>query len=138
MNSASNASARTGDAARQLPHGVRDDRQNTDGLRPAHPAIPLDLIDAPTQRLYVVALYLALLAWKIYDWVQLIEDDADSFWLFLKWIAIDFAFLFVLPELRIPWLEFSQPLIVILFFLHAFGDWLLMFNIGVCQVRGLS
>ena len=71
------------------------------------------------------------MAWKFYDWAQLVEEDTESFWLFLKWIAIDCAFLFGLPELRIPWLELSQPFVVVTFFFHAVFDWLLMFNIGV-------
>lgn len=95
------------------------------------PVIPLHILDAPTQRLYAFGFYAALLAWKFYDWAQLVEEDTESFWLFLKWIAIDFTFLFGLPELRIPWLELSQPFVVGTFFCHAIFDWLLMFNIGV-------
>jgi nucleoporin POM152 len=95
------------------------------------PVIPLHILDAPTQRLYAFGFYVALLAWKFYDWAQLVEEDTESFWLFLKWIAIDCAFLFGLPELRIPWLELSQPFVVVAFFFHALFDWLLMFNIGV-------
>ncbi|KAL1899115.1 hypothetical protein Sste5346_003037 [Sporothrix stenoceras] len=95
------------------------------------PLIPLDIIDAPTQRFYAVALYIALIAWKCYDWVQLLEENGESFWLFLKWIGLDFVFLFGLPEMRIPWLELSQPVAIFLFFCHVITDYLLMFNIGV-------
>lgn len=95
------------------------------------PLIPLTVIDAPNQRLYVCGLYVALLAWRLYDWAGLVEDNAESFWLFLKWIAIDLVFLFGLPELRIPWLELSQPVVVMAFFFHAMFDWMLMFNIPV-------
>ena len=77
------------------------------------------------------AVYAALLAWRLYDWFLLVEDNAESFWLFLKWIAIDFAFLFGLPELRIPWLELAQPTVVMAFLVHAVFDWMLMFNIPV-------
>lgn len=93
--------------------------------------IPLRILDAPSQRFYALGLYLALTAYKIYDWVQLVEEDTESFWLFLKWIAIDMAFLFGLPELRIPWLELSQPFVVALVFCHAIFDWMFMFNVGV-------
>lgn len=95
------------------------------------PVIPLHILDAPTQRLYAFGFYAALFAWKFYDWAQLVEEDTESFWHFLKWIAIDCAFLFGLPELRIPWLELSQSFVVVAFFFHALFDWLLMFNIGV-------
>lgn len=97
----------------------------------ARPVIPLTILDAPTQRLYAVGIYVALFAWKLYDWAQVVEEDTESFWLFLKWIAIDCAFLFGLPELRIPWLELSQPFVVVAFFFHAVFDWMLMFNLGV-------
>ncbi|KAL2024772.1 hypothetical protein VTK56DRAFT_5593 [Thermocarpiscus australiensis] len=95
------------------------------------PVIPLHILDAPTQRLYAFGVYVALFAWKFYDWAQVVEENTESFWLFLKWIAIDCAFLFGLPELRIPWLELSQPFVVVAFFLHAVFDWMLMFNIGL-------
>src|SRR5690349_15402391 len=55
-------------------------------LRPAtsptttpRPLIPLTVLDAPSQRLYVCALYIALLAWRLYDWSNLVEDEAESF-----------------------------------------------------------
>ncbi|KAK0648810.1 hypothetical protein B0T16DRAFT_371410 [Cercophora newfieldiana] len=95
------------------------------------PVIPLHIVDAPTQRFYAFGLYVALLAWKFYDWAGLVEENAESFWLFLKWIAIDCVFLFGLPELRIPWLELSQPFVVVAFFAHAVFDWMLMFNVGL-------
>ncbi len=95
------------------------------------PLISVDLLDAPTQRLYVLAIYAVLLSWKIYDWVQLIEDNAESFWIFAKWIGIDFAFLFGLPELRIPWLELSQPAAIVFFLGHVAMNYMLMFNVGL-------
>ncbi|KAL1837578.1 hypothetical protein VTJ49DRAFT_3638 [Mycothermus thermophilus] len=94
------------------------------------PVIPLNILDAPTQRLYALGVYTALFAWKFYDWAQLVEEETESFWLFLKWLGIDFVFLFGLPELRIPWLELSQLFVVVAFFFHAIFDWMLMFNIG--------
>jgi len=92
--------------------------------------IPLTVLDAPTQRFYAFAVYAALLAWRFYDWVQLVEsDNAESFWLLMKWMTLDGVFLFCLPELRIPWLELAQPVVVALFFLHAIFDYMLMFNV---------
>lgn len=106
-------------------------QQGTSSTANAAPVIPLHILDAPTQRLYALGFYLALSAWKFYDWAQVVEENTESFWLFLKWIAIDCAFLFGLPELRIPWLELSQPFVVVAFFVHAVFDFMLMFNIGV-------
>lgn len=95
------------------------------------PLIPLTLIDAPTQRFYVVAIYVLLLAWRFSDWVGLMEDDAESFWLFLKWAAIDGVFLYGLPGLRIPWLEWSNSVITVVFLAHAVLNGILMFRIPV-------
>lgn len=89
------------------------------------------MIDAPTQRFYAVAIYIGLVAWKCYDWVQLLEDNGESFWLFLKWIGLDFVFFFGLPEMRIPWLELSQPIVIFFYVVHAIIDYMLMFNIGL-------
>lgn len=95
------------------------------------PLIPLNVIDAPTQRLYAFVFYLTLCAWKLYDWAGVVEENTESFWLWLKWIGIDLAFLYGLPELRIPWLELSQRFVTTVFVFHAVFDWLLMFNIGL-------
>jgi nucleoporin POM152 len=95
------------------------------------PIIPLTVLDAPSQRFYVVAIYVALLAWRFYDWKTLLDDEAESFWLFIKWVAIDGVFLYGLPEMRIPWLEWSNPIITGIFLLHAVLNGILMFRIPV-------
>lgn len=101
--------------------------------RPAgtQPVIPLTLLDGPQQRFYAAAFYVILWAWKLYDYIQLVEDDVSSVGLFLKWVVLDMIFLVGLPELRIPWLELSQSTVWTLWAAHSFFDWLLMFNIGV-------
>lgn len=95
------------------------------------PVIPLTLLDAPQQRLYAFAVYILLWAWKLYDWLQVIEDGNGSGWLFMKWILIDFVFIFGLPELRIPWLELSQLVVIGVFASHVVTNYMLMFNIPV-------
>jgi nucleoporin POM152 len=96
------------------------------------PLIPLNLVDAPSQRLYVFAIYVALLGWRLYDWGKLVEDEADSLWLFIKWVATDaVVFLYGLPALRIPWLEWSNPAIMSVFLVHAVLNGMLMFRIPV-------
>lgn len=102
-------------------------RQNQAG----QPLVPLTLLDAPQQRFYAFAIYVLLWAWKLYDWLQVVEDGDSSWWLFFKWIFIDFAFLFGLPELRIPWLELSQLLVTSVFTSHLVINYMLMFNIPV-------
>ncbi|KAF2144422.1 uncharacterized protein K452DRAFT_356623 [Aplosporella prunicola CBS 121167] len=98
---------------------------------PNAPLISTDIIPAPTQRLYAVFFYGALLAWRSYDWLNLLNDETDSLWLFMKWVVIDAIFLFGLPGLRIPWLEWSTPVMVFLFLVHAMVDGMLMFRIGI-------
>ncbi|KAF3763634.1 hypothetical protein M406DRAFT_347195 [Cryphonectria parasitica EP155] len=98
---------------------------------PTNPVIPLHVLDAPTQRFYALGLYTALFAWKLYDWVMVVEDDSESVWLVLKWIFIDFVYIFGLPEFRIPWLEFSQLSCTVAFLFHAVFDLLVMLNIGL-------
>lgn len=94
------------------------------------PLVPVNLIDAPSQRLYVVAFYLALNAWRIYEsWTA--SDELDSTWLFLKWVSVDGLFLFGLQALRIPWLEWAFPTTLALFLLHVVGNVFLMFQIPV-------
>ncbi|KUI72236.1 hypothetical protein VM1G_07862 [Cytospora mali] len=101
-------------------------------INPAgNPVIPLTIIDAPTQRFYAVGLYVALMAWKLYDWVGLMEDENEGAWLFLKWVFIECVFFFGLPEMRIPWLELTQFTSIVLFAGHAIFDFVMMFNIGV-------
>ena len=95
------------------------------------PLIPVELIDAPSQRLYIVAFYVALNAWRLYEsWKA--SDDLDATWLFLKWACIDGVFLFGLQALRIPWLEWAFPTTLAIFLIHVVGNVFLMFRIPVC------
>ena len=95
------------------------------------PLIPLHLLDGPTQRLYISSFYLALTVWRLYDYFGLVSDHTDSLWLFMKWVAIDSVFLYGLPGLRIPWLEWSSFTMTVLFLVHAVLNGLLMFRISV-------
>ncbi|KAI9662591.1 MAG: hypothetical protein M1821_008758 [Bathelium mastoideum] len=95
------------------------------------PYISLETLDAPSQRLYVFGFWTALLCWRLYDFYNLTVDETESFWLFLKWIAIDGVFLFALPGLRIPWLEWSTGTMSSIFLAHAILDGMLMFRVGI-------
>lgn len=96
------------------------------------PVIPIDIIDAPSQRLYATAFYLGLILWRCHDYWRLLSNESDSLPLFLKWVMIDGVFLFGLPALKIPWLEWSSSTMMTLFLAHAFIDGLLMFRVSVC------
>lgn len=96
----------------------------------ANSLIPLSVVDAPSQRAYVGAIYIALLAWKLSNYWQ-IFDELDSTWLFLKWNVIDLLFLFGLPALHIPWLEWSFFTTLTLYLLHFVMNTFLMFRIPI-------
>ncbi|TVY80855.1 Nucleoporin [Lachnellula suecica] len=93
------------------------------------PLIPVNLIDAPSQRMYTLAVYGLLLVWRLYDWWTLVEEDTHSITLFVKWGCIDLAFLFGVPLLRIPWLEWSETTSFSAYFVHAIINGMLMFRI---------
>ena len=95
------------------------------------PVIPFDVVDAPSQRLYATAFYIGLMLWRCHDYWRLLSNESDSLPLFLKWVIIDGIFLFGLPALKIPWLEWSSSTMMTLFLVHAFLDGLLMFRIPV-------
>ena len=94
------------------------------------PLIPFDTIDAPSQRLYVVAFYIALTAWRLYNAYK-VSDELDSSWQFLKWCGMDAAFFVALPAFQIPWLEFSFVTTITLWLLHAIANAFLMYRIPI-------
>ena len=96
------------------------------------PVIPFDIVDAPSQRLYATALYIGLILWRCHDYWRLLSNEADSLPLFLKWVIIDGIFLFGLPALKVPWLQWSSSTMMTLFLVHALIDGLLMFRAPVC------
>lgn len=95
------------------------------------PLIPETVIDAPSQRLYAVAFWVALWTWRLYDFSCLQDAEEQSLWLFMKWVAIDGVFLFGLPGLQIPWLEWSSATMTLIFAAHAFADGMLMFRVPI-------
>jgi len=118
------------------PSRVRSPLPNLPNAAPAaalssSPVIPTNLIDAPSQRMYTFAIYGLLLVWRLYDWWRLVEDDTHSISLFLKWCAIDMVFLFGVPLLRIPWLEWSDTTSFTACFVHTILNGMLMFRIPV-------
>lgn len=102
------------------------------------PLIPSSVLDAPSQRLYIAIFYLALTAWRFYDYFALISDDTESLWLFMKWAAIDSAVIYGLPGLRIPWLQWSSSTMTLLFVGHGVMNAILMFRTPVISAMALK
>ena len=101
------------------------------------PAIPSNLLDAPSQRLYASLFYLGMTMWRLYNYSTLSSDGTDGFWLFTKWVGIDTAFLYGLSGLNIPWLQWSSSTFTMLFIGHAVTNWMLMFQIPVSPLRAV-
>ncbi|KAJ4365898.1 hypothetical protein N0V83_008520 [Neocucurbitaria cava] len=95
------------------------------------PLIPADILDPAQQRFYVFALYVALWAYRSYDFYTLAVEEDESLWLCLKWCFFDMMFMFGVPLLEIPWLEWSNSAAFLLFVMHAGVDVMLMFRIGI-------
>lgn len=95
------------------------------------PLVPFTVLDAPSQRLYASAFYLGITAWRIWDYSGLVSTETDSLWLFMKWVLIDGVFLYSLPSLRIPWMEWSSSTMTLIFVTHAALNAILMFRIPV-------
>lgn len=93
--------------------------------------VPFTVVDAPSQRLYVTLFYTALTIWRLYDYLGLVSEEAESLWMFMKWLAIDSVFLYGLPELQIPWLQWSSSTTAVLVILHTMLNAFLMFRIPV-------
>jgi nucleoporin POM152 len=72
------------------------------------PLIPLNVLDAPTQRLYAIAIFGALQAYKFYDLSRLYADDGEItvVWFYMKWFLLDAGFFWYLPIFKVPWLRF--------------------------------
>ncbi|EMD00253.1 hypothetical protein BAUCODRAFT_84004 [Baudoinia panamericana UAMH 10762] len=105
---------------------------------PGEPLVPEHILDAPSQRLWAVAIWVLLWSWKAYDFTTLQDLEEQSLWLFMKWVALDGIFLFGLPTMRIPWLEWSSMTMILLFFAHAFADGMMMFRIPIPVAAGFA
>jgi nucleoporin POM152 len=111
-----------------LPDVPRPDASSSSS---SGPLIPYDILDAAQQRFYVFAFYVALQAYKTYDFYTLVVEEDQSLALCLKWVFLDMCTIYGIPLLEIPWLEWSNGAAFLLFALHAGLDWMLMFRIGL-------
>ncbi|KAL5535305.1 hypothetical protein ACEPAF_3399 [Sanghuangporus sanghuang] len=77
--------------------------------------IPENIIDAPSQRLYIISIGLLCQAIKAFDWLYSLAVEPTTN-LTLKWIFVDVLYCLVLKRLRIPKLNYAVAAI----FLHIF------------------
>jgi nucleoporin POM152 len=118
---------------RVTPHTTVEPRPSVAKSQTApSPFVPVEFIDAPTQRFYILAIYIGLNSWRFFEaWTDF--DELDSTWLFLKWVFIDGIFLLALQTARIPWLEWTFPTTLAIFLLHVVVNIFLVFHIPVCS-----
>ena len=95
------------------------------------PLIPFDVLDGPSQRLSVAIAFASLILWRLYDHHVLEAEASEALWLFMKWIVIDSTFVFGLPTLRVPWLQWPPWVTYFLFLTLAGLDAILMFDLGI-------
>ncbi|KAG9249167.1 hypothetical protein BJ878DRAFT_90290 [Calycina marina] len=91
--------------------------------------IPEHLVSYPTQRLWATLAYSFLLVWCLFDWWKLVEAEATSMGLFLKWLSIFAIYCYGLPILQIPWLEWSSAMASTAFIVHGILVAMLMFRV---------
>jgi hypothetical protein len=66
--------------------------------------ISAKIIDEPTQRLYIVVLFVLIQSLKINDRRHVVNNDVRNLVLW-KWIIIDWSLAWIVKKLRIPRLE---------------------------------
>ncbi|KAF9245820.1 hypothetical protein BU15DRAFT_85502 [Melanogaster broomeanus] len=79
----------------------------------ARPLISERFIDVPSQRLYYLSLGFLLQAIKVLDALQnLFVTDAPTYY-GRKWFCVDFAYVAILSQLRIPRLKYSKAIVLL-------------------------
>lgn len=99
--------------------------------QPSTSTIPADILTEPQQRAWALGVYLALLAWKLYDWSNTTAYKDESTWLFSKWTTIDAIYFTSISILQIEWLQWSFATVIVVWIAHTFFDWVLMYNMGL-------
>ncbi|KAF8560070.1 hypothetical protein OG21DRAFT_1502415 [Imleria badia] len=81
----------------------------------SRPLIPERFVDVPSQRLYYLSLGCLLQAIKVLDIVQSLfaSGQPRSYAYGRKWLCIDFAYIALLSQLRIPRLTYSKAVVVL-------------------------
>ncbi|KAL4070659.1 hypothetical protein J3A83DRAFT_4372847 [Scleroderma citrinum] len=98
---------------------------------PPRPLIPDNFIDIPSQRLYYLSFGLLLQAVKVFDILQNFFITGATTHYCRKWFCVDFAYVVVLRQLRIPRLTYSKAAVLVQILLLWFLDGLLFGGISL-------
>ncbi|KAJ1735076.1 hypothetical protein LPJ61_000738, partial [Coemansia biformis] len=91
-------------------------------------ALPASVADLPSQRMYALAVLGLLVAWKLYDAISLTVDPGrTSFFLLLKWCALDTVLWYAAWRLHIPRMTVSARTMYALLAASAFVNLNLFF-----------
>ncbi|KAJ2787948.1 hypothetical protein GGI15_000287 [Coemansia interrupta] len=87
-------------------------------------AIPEAVVDLPSQRTYLLGTFGILLAWKIYNVLDLLADESrqTSVYMFAKWCFLDTAMCYVVWMMHIPGISVSRKAMYLLILLCVFID----------------
>ncbi|KIJ66251.1 hypothetical protein HYDPIDRAFT_86511 [Hydnomerulius pinastri MD-312] len=97
----------------------------------AQPLVPERFLDIPSQRLYYLSLGFLLQAVKVLDVFQnLFASDTPTHY-GRKWFCLDFAYVAVLSQLRIPRLKYSKAVVLLQILSLWFLDGLLFGGISL-------
>ncbi|KAG6380911.1 hypothetical protein JVT61DRAFT_5303 [Boletus reticuloceps] len=93
----------------------------------SRPLIPERFVDVPSQRLYYLSLGCLLQAIKVLDILQTLfaPSDQSSYAYGRKWFCIDFAYVALLSQLRIPRLTYTKAVVALQILSLLFLDGLL-------------
>lgn len=90
--------------------------------------ISAEIIDEPTQRLYIVVLFVLIQSLKLNDRRHVVNIDSINFVLW-KWIIIDWSLAWIVKKLRIPRMETGWKGTLLMYAglvglnWFIFGDW---------------
>lgn len=90
----------------------------------SEPLIPLSVVDAPSQRVYIASAFVAIQTYKLYSFSASIWAD-DDFALLGTFLLLDLLFVVAVSRLRTPRFDYTRSRWIVIFTLLASTDWIL-------------
>ena len=96
----------------------------TNPVTNSEPLIPLSVVDAPSQRVYIASAFIAIQTYKLYSFSALIWTN-DDFALLGTFLLLDLLFVVAVSRLRTPRFDYTRSRWIIIFALLASSGWIL-------------
>lgn len=90
----------------------------------SEPLIPLSVVDAPSQRVYIASAFIAIQTYKLYSFSASIWTN-DDFALLGTFLLLDLLFVVAVSRLRTPRFDYTRSRWIIIFALLASSDWII-------------